>query len=375
MPGYRSGGPVVSIANLVAFLGDSINFKIVTSDRDAGDTSPYQGIMCKRWLPCGKADVFYLEPSSVTVKELVRIINLAHPEIIYLNSFFDRRFTAKILFARRFWSLPDCRVILAPRGEFSLGALSLKSMRKSVYIATLKSLGFLTDVEWHASTEVEAKEIENALKISANSKVRVHVASDLGKIPDRSIFNIWQPRGEGEPLRICFFARVSPMKNLLLAIKAVGAMKSKAQLTVYGPIEDFDYWRECELESKKLPSHVRFSYLGELRPNEVHAALAAQDVFFLPTLGENYGHVILEALSVGLPAVISNRTPWRNLSARGIGHDGPLDATDFALNLDKLASLSPENLRHVREACQQYAIETLTDPNTIERNRQLFFTL
>jgi len=28
--------------------------------------------------------------------------------------------------------------------------------------------------------------------------------------------------------------------------------------------------------------------------------LASHDLFFLPTLGENYGHVIVEALGVGV---------------------------------------------------------------------------
>ncbi len=39
----------------------------------------------------------------------------------------------------------------------------------------------------------------------------------------------------------------------------------------------------------------------------------------LQTLGENYGHVIIEALSAGCPCIISDSTPWKSLEESGIG--------------------------------------------------------
>jgi len=40
LPGYKDGGPVRSIKNLTDFLGREYNFKILTCDRDHGDTEP-----------------------------------------------------------------------------------------------------------------------------------------------------------------------------------------------------------------------------------------------------------------------------------------------------------------------------------------------
>lgn len=48
----------------------------------------------------------------------------------------------------------------------------------------------------------------------------------------------------------------------------------------------------------------------------------------LPTKGENFGHAIFEALNLGKPVLISDQTPWRNLSAAGAGWDLPLDSQD-----------------------------------------------
>ena len=45
----------------------------------------------------------------------------------------------------------------------------------------------------------------------------------------------------------------------------------------------------------------------------VHQTLSDYHLFFLPTLGENFGHAIFEALSVGVPVLISDQTPWTDV--------------------------------------------------------------
>jgi hypothetical protein len=39
LPGYKAGGPIRSISNLVSWLGDDFNFKIITTDRDYLDSN------------------------------------------------------------------------------------------------------------------------------------------------------------------------------------------------------------------------------------------------------------------------------------------------------------------------------------------------
>ena len=65
--------------------------------------------------------------------------------------------------------------------------------------------------------------------------------------------------------------------------------------------------------------------MGEVKHEKLHALLHEYDVMLLPTLGENFGHAIIEALDAGLPVVISDRTPWRNLEQAGVGADLPLE--------------------------------------------------
>ena len=65
LPGYRSGGPVRSLANLVDNLGDSLDFRIVTMDRDASDTVSYPDMACDCLERCREMEVYMPEPRLV----------------------------------------------------------------------------------------------------------------------------------------------------------------------------------------------------------------------------------------------------------------------------------------------------------------------
>lgn len=57
LPGYKSGGPVRTIANMVQQIGDDFDFRIVTFDRDALDVEAYPGVAIDDWcfMPRAKA--------------------------------------------------------------------------------------------------------------------------------------------------------------------------------------------------------------------------------------------------------------------------------------------------------------------------------
>jgi glycosyltransferase involved in cell wall biosynthesis len=74
-----------------------------------------------------------------------------------------------------------------------------------------------------------------------------------------------------------------------------------------------------------LPANVVVDVQGPVPPPEVTAVMRRHDLFFLPTQGENFGHVIHEALNTGLPVLISDRTPWNGVTDAGAGWALPLD--------------------------------------------------
>ena len=146
LPGYKAGGPIRTLANMVEQLGGEFEFKIITADRDFKDESAYQGITVNHWNRVGKADVFYVSPKRRSLRGFKKILCSTECDVVYLNSFFSPYFTIKPLLLRRLRLTPEKPLIIAPRGEFSPGALGLKNLKKQAYLLAVKVFGLYRGV-------------------------------------------------------------------------------------------------------------------------------------------------------------------------------------------------------------------------------------
>lgn len=370
LPGYRAGGPIRTIANMVDRLGDSFDFRIVTLDRDAGDADPYANIQTDTWIRVGKAQVMYLPAKHVSLSRLVSISREVTPQVIYLNSFFDPTFTQRVLWARRLGLLHPAPFILAPRGEFSVGALQLKHLKKQLYLYGSTLVRLYHNLTWQASSEFERADIQRELPFVRNGDIVE--AMDLAPIDDEGCV-VSSVRKEDTPLRVCFLSRISPMKNLDFALRALARVKSEVVFTIYGPKEVPTYWAECEALIACMPSNVRVNYERELLPAEVRTTLSQHDLFLFPTRGENYGHVIHETLGAGLPVLISDQTPWGEVAARKVGWVHPLSDIDaFAFAIDDYASWASERVAEIKARAAAYARERAVNREVLEANLSLF---
>lgn len=355
LPGYKAGGPLRTISNMVEALGEEFDFRIVTSDRDATDTEPYPDVKDDVWKRVGKAQVLYLSPSKRTLRHIGKILRTTPYDVLYLNSFFDPNFTLKPLLARRLGLAPKTRCILAPRGEFSEGALKLRSTKKKAFLLAAHMIGLYRDLEWHASSTHEEADIRRKLDAVAR---KIKVALNLPDMTPRQL-PAFSPRTPGEPLRIIFLSRIAPMKNLDFALEVLKRVRAPVALHIYGLIDDVAYWKQCQEFMKTLPDNITASYHGSIPHEEVAATLACHDLFFLPTRGENYGHAIFEALSVGTPVLISDNTPWRNLAEKQVGWDVPLGAIkEFVEKIENISALSEGDNAMIRRCAKDFSDKT-----------------
>lgn len=371
LPGHKSGGPVRSIANMVAQMGEEFDFRIVTSDRDSLDKTPYADVIVDAWNKVGKAQVYYLSPGNRSMRALARLLSDTRCDVLYLNSFFDPVFTLRPLLARRLGLLPVKPVLIAPRGEFSASALLIKYWKKVPYRRFASTIGLYCDLTWHASSEHEAADIRHAMFGVAQ---RIVIASDMASISDETkLISGSLTRNSGEPLRIIFLSRIALMKNLDFALRVLAKVSIPVYFDIFGPIEDESYWRKCNGLIADLPPNISAQYEGAVEHSQVTSVLENYDLFFLPTLGENYGHVIMESLSVGTPVLIADTTPWRNLEQAGVGWDLPLNNEQrFADKIHDIAKFSNEDYGIWRNKVRAYARERAADPQTIAANRKLF---
>lgn len=367
LPGYKAGGPIQSCANIISHLKDQYDFSVVTSDTDYTDHTPYRNVKSNEWNVLGDTPVFYCSGSFVDrVKYIRSIIKNDTYDVIYFNSFFSIFFT--ILPLVLLWlNKRNAKVILAPRGMLANGALSIKPFKKFFFIKVFTRFGIFKKVIFHASSEAEASDVKRVLGENITIRTALNLLST-------TVFSELKKRDK-EPgkIRMVYVSRIAPEKNLKYALNFLSKVKIDVVFDVYGPIYNDKYWNECQELINQLPQSIKVEYKSFLKKEDVSRILQGYHVLLLPTLGENFGHIILESLSAGCLVLISDRTPWRNLEKLEIGADISLEQEyryiDFIHSLSAL-SQDEFDLRSLK--ARAFALSYNNDNGIIDQNRKLF---
>lgn len=367
LPGFKAGGIVRAVVNTIDHLCGEIDFKVITRDRDLGDTAPYSRIEMNAWQPMGGALVYYLSAEAESAASLATLVNSTPHDAIWLNSFFDP-LTVKLLWKRRVGAAKLNRPIVAPRGEFAWASLQQKYPKKLAFMWMARAIGLYSGLTWHASSQLEAADIRKEMHVADPA---IHYAPDFGiKAPGLTA----TPARDTDPdgaLRLVFISRVAREKNLDYAIRILKRVRAKVVFDIYGPTADEAYWRECQKLISELPANVVVAYRGIVGAGDVVSTFARYDLFLFPSGGEAFGHVIAESLVAGTPVLTSTATAFQNLAADGLGWDIDLGREDlFVETLERLAadrSSHPDR----RAAVQAAAAKRLDDPVVAQTQKAL----
>ncbi len=356
-----------SIVNFTAALGGDLNIRICCLDRDEFDEAPYPGMKYLPWEQIGRGRVRYLRPGKQVLLEILRTLKEKPHDTLYLSGGFDPYFSIWPLVACWLGLCPRRTVVIAPCGELAPSALAIKPTKKKIFLAAARFLGLHKSVVWHATTAAEAQDIQAATHVPMRN---VRVAGIVPTIlhADKDVL----ARGAQQPLRVIYLSKICRMKNLAFGLKALRHVRHSVRFSIFGLIEEKDYWAECEKLIADLPAHVEAVYGGPIPYEDVPHVLAEQDLFLLPTLGENFGHVIFEALEMGLPIIISDKTPWQSLRQAGVGYDIPLEEeAAFTRAIDEIAEMPAEDFIAMRERAFDYARDWLKSQESIVAIRRL----
>lgn len=368
-PAVSAGGSARSMTNLVDRLSDEIDFWVVCRDRDLDSDKPFD-LHLNQWTECGNCHAHYTTTSLHIVLTFARILGSQRWDAVYVNSYVSPIYSVVVRFLHRFTSANRVPIIIAPRGEFAESALAISPIKKKLLLAIGKLVGMHEDVVLQASCEHEKQDI---LRVLSPRPEQVMIAPDL--LPANAVgaqLRTDRKKIQGV-LRLALVARIAPIKNIAFAIDVLSRCQSQISLDIYGPIEDQDYWEECKKKISTLPDNVTIVDHGVVSRETLTVVLGQADAFILTTLGENFGHSIFEALAEGCPVIISDQTPWRNLSTVQAGYDLPLsDRASFVEAIEHLAALDEEQFSSWRECARQFAKEWLESSDSSELNRKLF---
>jgi glycosyltransferase involved in cell wall biosynthesis len=330
---------VRSILELLHSLPDHVVGTVVTSDRDLGDAVPYDGLS-GRLVPYGRHSILYVNTRQPA--HWLRLIALARKrrfDLMYVNSLWSPHFSVLPLLLRQLGLLPAPKVLLAPRGELAPAALAIKARKKRLFLTVWRRVLEHAGPTWHATSERDGSDISREFPW----------ATVITSLDSRGHPPITAVLPAESDVRLVFVSRISPMKNLDFALRALQSTNTKLTLDIYGPVEDGEYWAQCQSLISQLPPDITVNYRGDLKPDQVVATFGRYDGFILPTRGENFGHAILESLSAGCPVLCSDRTMWTPVLDHGGGWALPLQLDLWAEHIASFARASARARTQVKQ--------------------------
>lgn len=354
LPAYRAGGPIRSLSNVVAALGDEIDFRIVCGNRDLGSEADLE-VATGTWRTVGKAKVQYLPPAAWTEAIWQALIAEVQPDRLYLNSLYSGPFSRLPWKVARRMGVPTT---LAPRGMVGAGALAIKPLRKRVWLTLQRWTGGYDGITWHASTEQEAREIRNWFPV-ANIKVALNLPVPFAPLP---------PARRDGPIVILSVGRVHPIKNYGLGVQLAKALAQKGHEVTYrivGPIED-------ELEAQQLrdlASGINLELVGPMPPDEIRSRFGDAHLVLVPSLNENFGHTVAEALAAARPVIVSDQTVWSTMKTGPTVACLPLDVEQWTASAEHMLGMTAETVAKHSEATYR---DCLMDDRHLAAQRNLF---
>lgn len=341
-PGQKFGGPPVSVDNFCSLMKEHDCY-IVTRNHDMGDTEVYSTIK-EGWNDRGNCKVLYLSDREYGYKRYEKVVNEIKPDLIYLQGMFQNCIIPCLMIAKKH----RINVLLAPRGELCAGAFK-KKYKKVPYIIFLKLFGLINNIHYQSTSEEESEAISRILKVPVD---RIHLLSNIPSIPRENYSHIEKKSGSAN---LVFLSRIVAKKNLHYAIERLKHISGNVNLDIYGIKEDEDYWKQCQNLINALPSNISVTFRGSIPHDEVHKTLSKYDAFLFPTLSENFGHVIVEALAVGCPVIISDQVPWIDVEKYNAGWALPLDKPEkFEAAIQNIVEIDNIAENKMRVGSQNY---------------------
>lgn len=303
----RYGGPsrsVVALSRALAGLGHEVT--LLATDPAASRESIEGNLrvrICRRDRPG------VLCPSA----ELRRELHGTNPDVVHHHGLWLRT----LHYSRQFAQRRKAPLVISPRGMMSPWAWQHRRWRKALAGRFVHPGAFQRVAGWHATSEDEAENIRalgfgQPLCLASNGVVAPHEADVAAAVEHwRQVCPALRPEKTA-----LFYSRFHRKKRVLELIDLWLAQAPPDWcLLMVGLTDDYS---AAQLETYVLrssgPGRVRV-YDGARHP----APYAVASLFLLPSHSENFGLSIAEAMSHGLPVLVTDTTPWSAVNGRGGG--------------------------------------------------------
>ena len=309
---------------------------------------------------------------SVRVVDMVRGIdwgNNRRPDVVHIHGLWTlglHRVVSKAVSA----GVP---IVWSPHGMLAPWAMAHKRWKKWPVWHLWQRRDLLRAKVLHVTSDLEVNWIRR-LGFTQNV-VTVPLGTNLPSIVAREALSA------GDSHVLLFVGRIYPVKGLVNLLQAWGMLESSGNSQVHkwmirlvGP----DQAGHAE-ELKKLAERLGISnsviFTGPLFGEELAKEYRRADCFVLPSFTENFGGVVVDALSYGVPVIATQGTPWQGLEQEKCGRWVPIGVEPLAVTLKEMMAMSDEERAAMGARGRRLIEEKYTWPAIAQRMKEGYESL
>lgn len=209
------------------------------------------------------------------------------------------------------WSTKMARpLVISPHGMLEPWALSHKRFKKCIAMSLYQRRVLNSAMAFHACSHQEALNIRKLgfrqpIAVIPNGVEMPHLTSKVVR--------------KDEKKRALFLSRINPKKGLPMLLEAWKRIAPSDWTLVLAGNDDSNHLQLLERKIKDLNIQDQVGIAGPLFGSDKESAFVSADLFILPSYSENFGIVVTEALSYGVPVLTTTGCPWEELQSENCG--------------------------------------------------------
>lgn len=194
--------------------------------------------------------------------------------------------------------------ITRPLGQLDPWSLNQKAFKKRLYYRLMEKGNLIAARAIHCTSETEAK---NARALLPEARVEIIPHGVELAEPDSAGVMKLRQKWDIAPDRkvILFLSRWHPKKNIPLLLEALSGLKESPWVLVLAGSADDGYENIVRRNIFDLGLDDRVICPGHVLGHDKDILLSGADLFVLPSITENFGVAVAEALCYGLPCVVT----------------------------------------------------------------------
>ena len=306
-------------------------------------------------------------PTNITYNDLEDEILSGNYDLIHCQNLWDPIYNKIAKIARKY----DIPYMMTPRGCLEPWAYQgqgfIKNIKKKLAMMLYQKRDLQKSVCILATANMEADNIR-----------RLGIKTPIAIVPNGIDISEYKCRSvdfkASVKKQLMFLSRIHQKKGIEFLINAWEQLHTKYpdwNIIIAGNGEE-SYIKQLKdmILLKKLQNCVQIipPVFGESKRRLYYES----SLFILPTYSENFGMVIAEAMSCGVPCITTNGTPWQELNDKNLGWCIELNQKNLISTISKAIDLGVDTLFDIGQSCSKHIYDTYQYTEVAAKNKAVY---